>query len=71
MRRAFTVAAGSGAIADGFGGVSRIPTLFVFDRDGSIVYDFVNARGAARTSVSAAELRAVIEPLLGAAPPAG
>ena len=68
---AFAVVAGSGAIADGFGGVSRIPTLFVFDRDGRIVYDFVNARGAARTSVSAAELRAVIEPLLGAAPPAG
>ena len=68
---AFAVVAGTDAIADGFGGVSRIPTLFVFDRDGRIVYDFVNARGAARTSVSAAELRAVIEPLLRPAPPAG
>ncbi len=52
------------AVSRAFGGVDRIPTLFVFDREGRVVYDFVNARGATTTSVSAAELRAVIEPLL-------
>ncbi|MCH9019461.1 MAG: hypothetical protein IIA73_03760 [Proteobacteria bacterium] len=49
--------------ARAFSGVSRIPTLFVFDRDGRVVYDFVNPRGATGTNAPA-ELPAVIEPLL-------
>jgi len=47
-----------------FGGVNRIPTLFVFDQKGNQVYSFVHARGASKRSAEANELLAAITPLL-------
>lgn len=47
-----------------FGGVNRIPTLFVFDQHGKQAYNFVHARGASKRSAESNELLAAIMPLL-------
>jgi len=47
-----------------FGGVNRIPTLFVFDKNGEQAYSFVHARGATKRSAESDELLAAIKPLL-------
>ena len=50
---------GTDATAQAFGGVRRIPTLYVFDRQGRPVFGFVHETGAATTNVDADELAAV------------
>jgi hypothetical protein len=57
----FPVLRGDRAIRQTFGNLDRIPTLFVFARDGRLAMVF---RGATKTHLSEAELRAAIEPLL-------
>jgi len=60
----FHVVAGSEAVKQAYAGLDRIPSLFVFARDGGLAYHFRHARGAKKTHVGEAELRAVVEPLL-------
>ena len=43
-----------------FGDVDRIPTVFVFDRQGQPSMHFVHARGASRMSVTFDELRSAV-----------
>ena len=47
-----------------FGNLDRIPTMFVFDRDGAPAYIFRHERNAEKTHLTEEELREVIEPLL-------
>ena len=60
----FRLLKGDKAIREAFGGVDRIPTLFVYGRDGRLAYTFVHERDAEKTHATAAELHAAIEPLL-------
>lgn len=59
----FTVVSGTADIAARLGQVTRIPTVYVFDRDGAAAYRFVHEEGAAKTNIDADELAAVIETL--------
>lgn len=59
----FTVVKGNDAISQQFGTIRRIPSLFVFDRQGRQVLAFAHERGAQAT-LDAAALRQVISPLL-------
>lgn len=47
-----------------FGGINRIPTLFVYDRAGKLVFDFVHKRGATKQSAEVSELMEAIQPLI-------
>jgi len=47
-----------------FGDLDRIPTMFLFDRDGGLAFVFRHERDAEKTHLSEAELRDAIEPLL-------
>lgn len=47
-----------------FGGLDRIPTMFLFRRNGDLDFIFRHQRNAEKTYLSEAELRAAIEPLL-------
>ena len=59
----FTVVKGNDAISQQFGTIRRIPSLFVFDRQGRSVLTFAHERGAQAT-LDAAALRQVVSPLL-------
>lgn len=59
----FPVIAGDDALAETFGGVFRIPTLLVYDRQGRPVSTFINA-SPARSTVDMGELEAVVRGLL-------
>ena len=59
----FSVVKGNDAISQQFGTIRRIPSLFVFDRQGRRVLTFAHERGAQAT-LDAAALRQVISPLL-------
>jgi thiol-disulfide isomerase/thioredoxin len=59
----FTVVKGNDAISQQFGTIRRIPSLFVFDRQGRRVLAFAHERGAQAT-LDAAALRQVVSPLL-------
>ena len=60
----FSVVNGDGSIARAFGGVDRIPTVFVFDRTGELVFSFVHLREATKQSVGHDELVAAVRPHL-------
>lgn len=60
----FAVVGGGESVAPLFGAVDRIPTLFVFGRDGAEVHRFVHARGAAKTHATFEEIAAAVEPAL-------
>ncbi len=47
-----------------FGNLDRIPTMFLFDRDGQPNFVFRHERNAEKTHLTEQELREVIEPLL-------
>jgi len=47
-----------------FGNLDRIPTMFVFDREGAPAFVFRHERNAEKTHLTEAELREVIDPLL-------
>lgn len=63
-RPGFFVASGSEATRDAFGGVSRIPTLFIFNRNGEPVMHFIHKRGATKANADVDELRATINKAL-------
>ena len=58
----FTVVKGNDAVSQQFGTIRRIPSLFVFDRQGRRILTFAHERGAQAT-LDAAALRQVISPL--------
>ena len=60
---AYAVVTGTDAVSKAFGTITRIPTLFVFDRTGRPAFTFVHERGAEKTYLRADELRAVIASL--------
>ena len=60
----FAVVGGGEAVAPAFGEVDRIPTLFVFGRDGQPVMRFIHARGATKTHATFEEIAAAVEPAL-------
>ena len=60
----FRVLGGNETSLELFGGINRIPTLFVFDKSGKPAFNFVHTRGADKQSVDALELLEAIRPLL-------
>ena len=60
---AYAVVTGTDAVSEAFGAVTRIPTLFVFDRTGRQAFTFVHERGAEKMYLHADELRAVMAEL--------
>ena len=48
-------------IAEPFGSVDRIPTLFVFGPDGAPLLHFIHARGAKKTHADLEEITAAVE----------
>lgn len=63
-RPPFTVVRGDDAVAKAFGGVGRIPSLFVFGRDGRLAYRFLNSPENAISENTEAQLHAVLSHLL-------
>jgi len=55
-RPRFPALVGSESIRALFGGISRIPTVYGFDRDGALAYEFIHKRGASKTNASFEEL---------------
>ncbi len=51
-------------ITQSFGGVDRIPTLYVYDRTGQPVYTFIHQKGAAKTHATALEIAPQIQKFL-------
>ncbi|MGI9509015.1 MAG: TlpA disulfide reductase family protein [Geminicoccaceae bacterium] len=60
----FSILKGNAETRRVFGNLDRIPTMFLFDREGSLDFVFRHERDAEQTHLSEAELRAVIDPLL-------
>ncbi len=61
---AFSVLGEGERVAQVFGRVERIPTLFVFGRDGRPVLHFVHVRGATKTHATYAEIEAAVRSAL-------
>ena len=61
----FHVLGNGEAVADVFGSVDRIPTVFIFGPDGRPTLHFIHARGARKTHVSFKELAAGIRAAIG------
>ena len=61
----FSVVRGTAETAKLFGGVVRIPTVYVFGRDGRPRLRFVHAPGAKKTNPGLEELRAAVRNALG------
>ncbi len=47
-----------------FGGVDRIPTVYIFDRDGTPAYSFIHQVDATKTHATAEEVTAVLRKIL-------
>ena len=60
----FPVVEGNPAISRAFGQIDRIPTLLIYDRQGTRAVRFVNARGGRKTSLDFAGISGQIERLL-------
>ncbi len=63
---AFPVLGGmaDGALAALFGGVERIPTVYVFDTSGRLAFQFVHAKDATKRHANFEELAAAVRPLV-------
>ena len=60
----FHVVVGNDAIIESFGQVNRIPTVFVFDRDGKVVFHFIHKVGATKRNPTQHELDRAVESVL-------
>jgi cytochrome c biogenesis protein CcmG/thiol:disulfide interchange protein DsbE len=60
----FPALVGSESVRDLFGGISRIPTVYGFSRDGKLSYRFIHKRGAKKTNATFAELDSAAQLLL-------
>jgi len=61
---AFQLLEGTDATRAAFGGVSRIPTVMLFDTAGQLAYAFVHEEGATRMHVTYGEMKPVLDALL-------
>ena len=61
---AHAVISGNPSVREDFGNVERIPTLYVFDRDGRTVFEFIHAQGATKTNATMAEILAAVDTAL-------
>lgn len=61
----YSVVKGNDAIAKRFDDVSRIPTVFIFDREGRLALHFIHRWKAKKTNLTMNELHAAVRPLLG------
>lgn len=61
----YSVVKGNDDLAKAFADVSRIPTVFVFDRQGRQALHFIHRWKAKKTNLTMDELNAVLRPLLG------
>jgi thiol-disulfide isomerase/thioredoxin len=59
----FPLVVGNKDIINRFGGIDRIPTLFVFDRRGREAYSFIHLEGSKKMHVGTDELIRVIDTL--------
>jgi len=59
----FPLVEGTKSLSDKFGGIDRIPTLFVFDRNGREAFSFVHLQGAEKMHVETEELIGVLDAL--------
>lgn len=64
MKPVFPILKGDAETRRVFGNLDRIPTMFLFARNGDLNFVFRHERNAEKTHLSEAELRAAIEPLL-------
>lgn len=60
----FPALVGSESVRELFGGISRIPTVYGFSRDGTLSYRFIHKRGAKKTNATLAELDSAAQLLL-------
>ena len=60
----FPVLGDGEAVAEAFGEVTRIPTLLVFDRQGTASLHFVHAEGSKKTHASLEEIAQAVERVL-------
>lgn len=58
------VIAGDPSVREVFGNIERIPTLYVFGRDGKSVFEFIHAQGATKTNATMAEVLAAVDAAL-------
>lgn len=61
----FPIVKGTPDTAKLFGDVKRLPTVFVFDRDGRAVLHFVHATNSKKTNPGLGELRRAVRDALG------
>ncbi len=61
----FPLIEGGNDLLQKFGGVDRIPTVFLFDASGELAYVFVHERDATKMHVTFGELKPVLDNLLG------
>lgn len=52
------------AVETRFGGVDRIPTVYIFDRQGKPAYTFIHQDGAEKTHATAVELTAALRKII-------
>ncbi|MDH3601760.1 MAG: TlpA family protein disulfide reductase [Candidatus Tectomicrobia bacterium] len=60
----FSVVKGNDTISRNFGAITRIPTLFVFDKQGQLALHFFNKPDGSQPTIDLATLRQVITALL-------
>lgn len=63
-RPTFRLIEGTDDLLQGFGGVDRIPTVFLFDASGELAYLFVHETDAKKMHVTFGELKPVLDNLL-------
>ncbi len=63
-RPSFPALVGSEDIRTLFGGISRIPTVYGFDRSGELTYEFIHRVGAKKTNATYDELNSAAKQLL-------
>jgi thiol-disulfide isomerase/thioredoxin len=64
----YSVVKGNDALAKRFANVTRIPTVFIFDREGKLALHFIHRWKSKRTNLTMAEFHAALRPLLGLNP---
>ena len=60
---AFTLVEESEGVLAAFGGVARIPTLIIYDRDGREVWRFIHEVGAVKMSATLEDIQTVLSDL--------
>ena len=61
----YSVVKGNDSLAKRFANVTRIPTVFIFDRQGRLALHFIHRWNSARTNLTMEEFHAALRPLLG------